>query len=164
MTKREHLAAIESLPVLCRHDDFGNVISVAIYRHTPFEDIKRDAYFFAGQGYVVIVQDTRGKHESEGVFKVSAKEALDGFDTVTSSCPVPIVMAGGKKIPELDALKMAYNAIQQGASGVDMGRNIFQSDSPVAMLQAVRAVVHDNETPEKALDLYSTIKDELPDS
>jgi putative autoinducer-2 (AI-2) aldolase len=73
-------------------------------------------------------------------------------------------MAGGKKIPELDALKMAYNAIQQGASGVDMGRNIFQSDSPVAMLQAVRAVVHDNETPEKALDLYNTIKNELSDS
>ena len=59
---------------------------------------------------------------------------------------------------------MAYNAIQQGACGVDMGRNIFQSDSPVAMLQAVRAVVHDNETPEKALDLYNTIKNELSDS
>jgi putative autoinducer-2 (AI-2) aldolase len=86
----------------------------------------------------------------------------EGFETVTSSCPVPIVMAGGKKIPELDALKMAYNAIQQGASGVDMGRNIFQSDSPVAMLQAVRAVVHDNETPEKALDLYSTLKNQEP--
>jgi len=63
----------------------------------------------------------------------------------------------------LGALKMAYNAIQQGASGVDLGRNIFQSDSPVAMLQAVRAVVHDNETPEKALDLYNTIKNELSD-
>ena len=60
----------------------------------------------------------------------------------------------------MGALKMAYNAIQQGASGVDLGRNIFQSDSPVAMLQAVRAVVHDNETPEKALDLYRTIKNE----
>jgi putative autoinducer-2 (AI-2) aldolase len=84
----------------------------------------------------------------------------EGFETVTASCPVPIVMAGGKKIPELDALKMAYNAVQQGASGVDMGRNIFQSDSPVAMLQAVRAVVHDNETPEKAFELYQTIKDE----
>lgn len=88
----------------------------------------------------------------------------EGFETVTASCPVPIVMAGGKKIPELDALKMAHNAIQQGASGVDMGRNIFQSDSPVAMLQAVRAVVHDDETPEKALDLYNTIKNELSDS
>ena len=84
----------------------------------------------------------------------------EGFETVTASCPVPIVMAGGKKIPELDALKMAYNAVQQGASGVDMGRNIFQSDSPIAMLQAVRAVVHDNETPEKAFELYQTIKDE----
>ena len=60
----------------------------------------------------------------------------------------------------MGALKMAYNAIQQGASGVDIGRNIFQSDSPVDMLQAVRAVVHDNETPEKALDLYRTIKNE----
>ena len=80
------------------------------------------------------------------------------FETVCASCPVPIVMAGGKKMPELDALTMAYNAVQQGASGVDMGRNIFQSDSPIAMLQAVRAVVHDNETPQKALDLYQTLK------
>jgi putative autoinducer-2 (AI-2) aldolase len=84
----------------------------------------------------------------------------EGFETVTSSCPVPIVMAGGKKIPELDALTMAYNAVQQGASGVDMGRNIFQSKSPVAMLQAVAAVVHDNETPQKAFDLYNTLKNQ----
>lgn len=82
------------------------------------------------------------------------------FETVTACCPVPIVVAGGKKIPELDALKMAYNAVQQGASGVDMGRNIFQSDSPTAMIQAVRAVVHDNETPDKAYDLYNTLKNQ----
>jgi putative autoinducer-2 (AI-2) aldolase len=82
----------------------------------------------------------------------------DGFETVTSSCPVPIVMAGGKKIPEPDALTMAYRAIQEGASGVDMGRNIFQSESPIAMIQAVGAVVHDNETPEKAFELYNTLK------
>ena len=79
------------------------------------------------------------------------------FDTVTSCCPVPIVIAGGKKLPELEALKMAYNAVQQGASGVDMGRNIFQSEAPAAMIQAVRAVVHQNETPEKAFDLYNTL-------
>jgi putative autoinducer-2 (AI-2) aldolase len=84
----------------------------------------------------------------------------EGFETVTSACPVPIVMAGGKKIPELDALRMAYNAVQQGASGVDMGRNIFQSESPVAMIQAVGAVVHDNETPNRAFDLYNTLKDQ----
>jgi putative autoinducer-2 (AI-2) aldolase len=82
----------------------------------------------------------------------------EGFETVTASCPVPIVMAGGKKIPEFGALTMAYNAVQQSASGVDMGRNIIQSESPVAMLQAVGAVVHDNETPQKAFDLYNTLR------
>jgi len=81
----------------------------------------------------------------------------EGFETVTSCCPVPIVIAGGKKIPELDALKMAHDAIEQGANGVDMGRNIFQSASPAAMLQAVRAVVHQGETPEHAFDLYETL-------
>ncbi len=84
----------------------------------------------------------------------------EGFETVCAACPVPIVMAGGKKQPAADALKMAYNAVQQGASGVDMGRNIFQAASPVAMIQAVRAVVHDNETPEKAFDLYNTLKNQ----
>jgi len=82
----------------------------------------------------------------------------EGFETVTASCPVPIVIAGGKKIPELEALKMASNAIRDGASGVDMGRNIFQADSPIAMIKAVRAVVHDNETPEKAFEFYNTLK------
>ena len=80
------------------------------------------------------------------------------FETVTASCPVPIVIAGGKKIPESDALKMAYNAIQQGAAGVDMGRNIFQSEDPVAMIKAVSSVVHENETAEKAFELYNSMK------
>jgi DhnA-type fructose-1,6-bisphosphate aldolase and related enzymes len=80
------------------------------------------------------------------------------FETVTASCPVPIVIAGGKKIPELDALKMAYYSIQQGAAGVDMGRNIFQSEDPVAMIKAVRSVVHENETAEKAFELYNSLK------
>lgn len=82
----------------------------------------------------------------------------DGFDTVAASCPVPIVMAGGKKLPELDALKMAYHAVQEGASGVDMGRNIFQSDAPVAMIKAVHEVVHNNLKPKEALELYHTLK------
>src|SRR5260221_12383009 len=73
----------------------------------------------------------------------------EGFDTVTSSCPVPIVMAGGKKLPELDALTMAYNAGQQGAAGVDMGRNIFQSDAPKAMIAAAGAVGHKNSKPQE---------------
>ncbi len=74
----------------------------------------------------------------------------EDFETVTASCPVPIVMAGGKKLPELDALTMAYNAVQQGASGVDMGRNIFQSEAPQAMIAAVAAVVHKNMKPKEA--------------
>jgi putative autoinducer-2 (AI-2) aldolase len=82
----------------------------------------------------------------------------EGFETVTASCPVPIVMAGGKKLPELEALTMAWNAIQQGASGVDMGRNIFQSDAPEAMMQAIAGVVHKNLKPKEALDLYETVK------
>jgi putative autoinducer-2 (AI-2) aldolase len=82
----------------------------------------------------------------------------EGFETVTASCPVPIVMAGGKKLPELDALTMAYNAVQQGAAGVDMGRNIFQSDAPKAMIAAVSAVVHENLKPADALDMYNSLK------
>ncbi|MGC8804618.1 MAG: 3-hydroxy-5-phosphonooxypentane-2,4-dione thiolase [Candidatus Ratteibacteria bacterium] len=78
----------------------------------------------------------------------------EDFETVTASCPVPIVIAGGKKIPEFDALKMAYNAIQEGACGVDMGRNIFQAEDPVAMIQAVRMVVHKNVKPEEAYQYY----------
>jgi putative autoinducer-2 (AI-2) aldolase len=93
-----------------------------------------------------------------GAHYVKSYYIEEGFETVTASCPVPIVMAGGKKIPEKDALTMAYNAVQQGASGVDMGRNIFQSESPVAMIQAVKAIVHENETPEKAFELYNTLK------
>ena len=80
------------------------------------------------------------------------------FETVTASCPVPIVMAGGKKLPELEALTMAYKAVQQGAAGVDMGRNIFQSEAPKAMIAAVRKVVHENMKPTEALDLYETLK------
>ncbi len=84
----------------------------------------------------------------------------DGFETVTSCCPVPIVMAGGKKLPELEALTMAYNAVDQGAAGVDMGRNIFQSDRPEAMIQAVGAVVHKQMKPQQAYELYQSLKND----
>ncbi|HWB87502.1 MAG TPA: 3-hydroxy-5-phosphonooxypentane-2,4-dione thiolase [Bryobacteraceae bacterium] len=83
------------------------------------------------------------------------------FETVTASCPVPIVIAGGKKLPELAALQMAHNAIQQGAVGVDMGRNIFQAESPAGMIQAVRKVVHEGETAEAAYDFYRSMEAEV---
>ncbi len=84
----------------------------------------------------------------------------EGFETVTASCPVPIVMAGGRKLPEIAALTMAWNAVQQGAAGVDMGRNIFQSDAPKAMIRAVHAVVHKNMKPAEALDLFHSLRAE----
>jgi len=93
-----------------------------------------------------------------GVHFVKTYYCEPGFDEVVAGCPVPIVIAGGKKMPELDALTMAYKAIDQGALGVDMGRNIFLAEDPVAMIQAVRTVVHDGEKPDKAYDLYQTLK------
>jgi len=83
---------------------------------------------------------------------------VPGFEQIAAACPVPIVIAGGKKLPERDALQMAKDAINQGASGVDMGRNIFQSDSPTAMISAVRMVVHDNATVNEAYEYYQDLK------
>ncbi len=116
------------------------------------KDMQRDARYF---GLASRIAAELGAHY------VKTYYVEPGFERVTAGCPVPIVIAGGKKLPELEALAMAYKAIDQGALGVDMGRNIFQSESPVAMIQAVRAVVHDDETPEKAFDLYETLKGEL---
>ena len=78
----------------------------------------------------------------------------ENFDQVTGICPSPVVIAGGKKIPEKDALQMSKNAVDNGAVGVDMGRNIFQSDSPIGMIQAVRAVVHENASVDEAFEIY----------
>jgi len=73
------------------------------------------------------------------------------------------VMAGGKKLAELDALTMAYRAIQEGAAGVDMGRNIFQSESPEAMIQAVARVVHEDARPEEAYQLFQELaREQVP--
>ena len=83
----------------------------------------------------------------------------EGFQEVVGGCPVPVVIAGGKKLPERDALQLAYDAVHAGAVGVDMGRNIFQSDSPVAMIMAVRSIVHEDTTVDKAYDLYCKAKD-----
>lgn len=78
----------------------------------------------------------------------------EDFEKVVAACPVPIVIAGGKKLPEADALSMAYKAIQSGAKGVDMGRNIFQSTNPIAMCQAVGKVVHENYTDQQAYEFF----------
>jgi putative autoinducer-2 (AI-2) aldolase len=113
------------------------------------KDMKRDAQYFRLACRIIA---------EFGAQYVKTYYVEDGFETVTASCPVPIVMAGGKKLPELEALTMAYNAVQQGAAGVDMGRNIFQSEAPKAMLAAVNAVVHQNTKPKEALEIYLSLK------
>ena len=114
------------------------------------KDMERDARYLAMASRVCA---ENGAHVVKTYF-------CEDFEQVTACCPVPIVLAGGKKMPELDALTMAYQAMDQGASGVDMGRNVFQAGDPVAMIQAVRAVVHDHEKPEKAYELYNTLKNQ----
>ncbi|MFB5623858.1 MAG: 3-hydroxy-5-phosphonooxypentane-2,4-dione thiolase, partial [Nitrosopumilus sp.] len=86
----------------------------------------------------------------------------DNFEKVVQSCPVPIIVAGGKKIPERDALQLTYNAIKGGAVGVDMGRNIWQSEHPVSMIRAVRAIVHNNQNVDQAFKLYKKLVSEEP--
>ncbi len=93
-----------------------------------------------------------------GAHVVKTYYCAEDFDTVTAGCPVPVVMAGGKKLPELEALAMAHRAITEGAAGVDMGRNIFQSEHPAAMIQAVSAIVHQLAKPQTAYDHYLTAR------
>ncbi len=113
------------------------------------KDLVRDARYLALASRVCA---------ENGATFVKTYVCEEGFEQVVAACPVPIVIAGGKKLPENEALEFAYQAIQQGAAGVDMGRNVFQSDHPIAMIQAVRAVVHDKLTPKEAFDLYQTLQ------
>ena len=96
-----------------------------------------------------------------GAHMVKTYYCEEDFEKVVEGCPVPIVIAGGKKIPEKDALQMAFSAISKGTAGVDMGRNIFQSESPAAMIQAVRAVVHENYNVDEAFELFNKLKNKL---
>lgn len=85
----------------------------------------------------------------------------EDFEKVTASCPVPVVIAGGPKLEtEMDVFEMTYNAIRQGAVGVDMGRNIWQNDHPVAVIRAIRSIVHENGNPKQAHELFLTLKNE----
>ncbi len=82
-----------------------------------------------------------------------------GFEKVVESCPVPLVVAGGPKLEtDLDALELAYHAVEAGAAGVDMGRNIWQAANPVGMIRAVRAIVHERATPKEAFEYVRASK------
>jgi 3-hydroxy-5-phosphonooxypentane-2,4-dione thiolase len=115
------------------------------------KDMVRDARYF---GLATRIAAEIGSHYVKSYF------VEEGFEKIVAGCPVPIVIAGGKKLPELEALEMAYRAVDQGAAGVDMGRNIFQSEAPIAMIRAVSRVVHTLETPDKAFQMYNDLKAE----
>jgi putative autoinducer-2 (AI-2) aldolase len=135
---------------LVRTADLGSKYSIPTLGVTAVgKELVRDARYLALASRVCA---------ENGATFVKTYYCETGFEQVVAACPVPIVIAGGKKLPEDEALDFAYQAIQQGAAGVDMGRNVFQSEHPVAMIQAVRAVVHDKRTPKEAFDLYQTIK------
>ncbi|MBC2853617.1 3-hydroxy-5-phosphonooxypentane-2,4-dione thiolase [Cetobacterium sp. 2G large] len=85
----------------------------------------------------------------------------EDFEKVIAACPVPLVVAGGKKLPEKEALTLVYNAISKGAAGVDMGRNIFQAENPKAMARCVGKIVHENYSDDEAYNLYLDLKDKI---
>ena len=140
----------KSVHNMTRLVDIGNRLGIPVFAVTAVgKDMARDAKYFRLACRVCA---------ELGAHFVKTYYIPEGFETVTASCPVPIVMAGGRKLPELEALTMAHKAIAEGASGVDMGRNIFQSEAPAAMLQAVRKVVHETMKPRDAFDLYKSLR------
>lgn len=113
------------------------------------KDRKRDARYL---GLATRLAAEIGAHHAKSYY------VKEGFARVCAACPVPIVIAGGKKLPKIESLDMAYKAIDQDAAGVDMGRNIFQAGELVAGIQAVTRVVHQGETGEKAYQMYQDLK------
>ncbi len=140
----------QSINNMTRLVDLGNRYGIPVLAVTAVgKEMVRDARYFRLACRICA---------ELGAHVVKTYYVPEDFETVTASCPVPLVMAGGKKLPEIDALTMAGNAVSQGASGVDMGRNIFQSDAPAAMIQAVGKVVHENMAPADALEYYNELK------
>ena len=135
----------DSLEVLCRAADSGYRYGVPVMGVTAVgKEMERTPKYFLLATRIL----------AELGASVIKTYYCEDFEKVVAACPVPIVIAGGKKLPEADALSMAYRAIQSGAKGVDMGRNIFQSSNPIAMCQAVGKVVHENYTDKQAYEFF----------
>jgi putative autoinducer-2 (AI-2) aldolase len=135
---------------LCRVIETGNRYGVPTLGVTAVgRNMTRDARYL-GLASRVLAEN--------GAHVVKTYYCDEGFERVAAGCPVPIVVAGGKKVPERDALELAHRAIDQGAAGVDMGRNIFQAEDPRAMIGAVRSIVHDGQNGEAAHEMYNALK------
>ena len=140
----------ETLLNLAKLVDFGESHGIPVLAVTAVgKEMTRDARYF---GLCCRIAAEIGAHFVKTYY-------CDGFEEIVNSTPVPLVIAGGKKVPEKEAIQLAYNAISSGARGVDMGRNIFQSDCPVGMIKAVRSVVHENATVEDAFGIYQDEKE-----
>ena len=128
--------------------DLGSRYGIPIMGVTAVgKDMARDARYFGLASRVC----------AENGANIVKTYYCEGFEKVVAACPVPIVIAGGKKLPENEALELCYNAINEGAAGVDMGRNVFQSSSPTAMIQAIHAVVHEGLTPQQGYELFNDL-------
>ena len=139
----------ETIANLYNAVDAGQMAGIPVMGVTAVgKDMVRDARYFGLASRIC----------AENGANIVKTYYTEGFEKVVACCPVPIVIAGGKKLPELEALELAYMAIQSGASGVDMGRNVFQSEKPTAMIQAVSAVVHRNMKPKDAFQMFNDLK------
>ena len=135
-----------SLETLCRAVDQGSKYGIPVLGVTAVgKEMARTNEYFALSTRIL----------AELGANIVKTYYCDNFETVVAACPVPIVIAGGKKLPENEALEMAYRAIQSGACGVDMGRNVFQSEHPVEMIQAIGKVVHEGFTGEEAYKFFT---------
>ena len=140
-SKYEH----QTLANLAKMVDEGEKYGIPVLAVTAVgKDMGRDARYL---GLACRIAAELGAHIAKTYY-------CDNFEEVVEGCPVPLIIAGGKKLPEPEALKLAYDAITHGAAGVDMGRNIWQSDWPVAMIKAVQAIVHKNADVKKAYGIF----------
>jgi putative autoinducer-2 (AI-2) aldolase len=141
----------ETLVSLAKLVDEGEKYGVPVLAVTAVgKDMARDVRYL---GLACRIAAELGAHMVKTYY-------CDDFEQLIESCPVPVIIAGGKKTPEIEALELTHHAVTRGAVGVDMGRNIFQSDCPVGMIQAVRAIVHENVPVKEASRIYESAKGE----
>lgn len=142
----------QSLETLCRAVDAGERYGVPVMAVTAVgKEMERTNKYFM---LATRLLSELGAHAIKTYY-------CDDFEKIVAACPVPIVVAGGKKLPELDALEMAYRSMASGAKGMDMGRNIFQSECPEAMCAAIGKVVHEQATAKEAFEFFQDMKNEL---
>jgi putative autoinducer-2 (AI-2) aldolase len=148
-SKYEH----QTLASLAKLVDEGEKYGIPVLAVTAVgKEMARDARYL---GLACRVAAEQGAHIVKTYY-------CENFEEVVEGCPVPLIVAGGKKLPEPDALKLAHDSVSHGAVGVDMGRNIWQSDYPVPMIKAVRAIVHKNIDAKEAYGIFLKEKEKEP--